>query len=335
MMIKEVGRPPGLNRTAMTRIYHILRRVNDGGYPNCNNLADELEVTPKTVQRDISFMRDSLNLPIEYDGSNHGYYFRESVDDFPVFDLGADDLAALFLARGALNSLKPGRMREQLRQIFAELTSRIEGTVQFSWADALHAFTRKPMSVTKADMTLFGKLAQAALDHREVTFSYRKLGAETREARRLHPLHLGEVEGCWYVIGHDPGKEALRTFALPRITGLNVMKTRFDPPRDFDGEAYLKRSFGIWTSPVDEKLQIVRVELKGYAAALADERRWHPTQEVRALNAKRTRVEVCFAVGRLEELVRWVLSWGRLAKVIEPRELRQMVADEVKAMGKG
>ncbi len=333
MSAQEIRVAPGLNRPAMLRIYEILRIVNDGGFPNCTSLADDLEVTPKTVQRDISFMRDSLNLPIEYDGSCHGYYFRESIEDFPIFEVGAEELAALFLTRVALDSVNSAKMREDLRRIFGELTKRIEGTVRFSWAEALHAFSRKPASVTKSNMQLFGKLAKAAIDRNTVTFAYRKLGAESRESRTLHPLHLGEVEGCWYVIGHDPDRDGLRTFALPRITGLKVAKKCFDPPEGFDGDAYLQRSFGIWTSPDNEPLQVVRIELTGYAAALADERRWHPSQQVERLNAKGTRVEVRFEVGRIEELVRWVLSWGRLAKVIAPKELKNRVADEIKAMG--
>jgi len=51
------------------------------------------------------------------------------------------------------------------------------------------------------------------------------------------------------------------------------------------------------------------------------------------LYTKGSRVEVRFEVGRIEELVRWVLSWVRLAKVIAPMELKKRVADEVKAMG--
>ncbi len=58
-----------------------------------------------------------------------------------------------------------------------------------------------------------------------------------------------------------------------------------------------------------------------YAARLAQERRWHPTQEIFPLNAKGTRVEIRFEIGRLEEVLRWVLSFGSQAKVLGPPEL--------------
>ena len=80
---------------------------------------------------------------------------------------------------------------------------------------------------------------------------------------------------------------------------------------------------------------MVRIELRNYAARLAQERRWHPTQEVTVLNDRGTRVEVRFEVGRLEEVVRWVLSFGSQAKVIAPPELSKMVRREVRAMQDG
>jgi predicted DNA-binding transcriptional regulator YafY len=52
-------------------------------------------------------------------------------------------------------------------------------------------------------------------------------------------------------------------------------------------------------------------------------------------NAKATRVEIRFEVGRLEDLLRWTLSWGSQAKVIAPDELKKMVKAEAAKMSKG
>jgi len=127
----------------------------------------------------------------------------------------------------------------------------------------------------------------------------------------------------------------LRTFALPRMSRVKISSIRFDRPRSFDGSGYLKQSFGIWNVSGDHSRHLVRVELKHYAARLAQERRWHPTQDIIPLNAKGSRIEVRFEVGRLEEVLRWVLSFGRQAKVLGPPELAGMVRDEVRAMSEG
>ena len=65
----QMARPP------LRRIWAIHALVRKGNYPNCSTLAKELEVTSKTVQRDIVFMREQLSMPLEYDGKRFGYYY--------------------------------------------------------------------------------------------------------------------------------------------------------------------------------------------------------------------------------------------------------------------
>jgi predicted DNA-binding transcriptional regulator YafY len=85
----------------------------------------------------------------------------------------------------------------------------------------------------------------------------------------------------------------------------------------------------------DPSRQVVRVELQNYAARLAQEGRWHPTQELLIKNAKGTRVEVRFELGRLDEVMRWVLSFWSQPKVLGPPEMARLVRDEVRKMNSG
>jgi proteasome accessory factor B len=325
----------GLTRRPLFRIYEIHAAIRSGSYPNCTGLAEKLSVQPKTIQRDITFMRDELRLPIIYEDALHGFYYDKDVSDFPVFQTTAEELASLFLARNALDSVRGTALADELHAAFSKLTRGMLGQIQFSWTDLDDAFSRKVVQQDPRDAKRFGTLAQAILEQHVTTFFYRKLGAEYAESRKVRPLHLGEVDGGWYLIAHDLERDALRTFSLPRMSRLKVSSNRFERPVDFNGKAYLKHSFGIWNMVGDETRQVVRVELKNYAARLCQERRWHPTQDVVPLNAKGTRVEIRFEVGRLEEVLRWVLSFGSQAKVLAPPELVKMVRDEVEAMRNG
>jgi len=325
----------GNTRRPMQRIFEIHAEIRKGELPNCSTLAAHLGVTRKTIQRDINFMRDGLGLPVVYCDDLHGYRYDGDVSDFPVFDLSEEELATLFFTRHALRGIRGTRLSDALGEAFAKLTQGMLGRVGFTWQDLDEAFSRKVPDQDARTLRCFGQVAKAVLDQREIAFQYRKLGADEAERRKVRPLHLGEVEGGWYLIAHDLDRDALRTFALPRISRVTTGKTRFERPAGFDGEAYLRRSFGVWNVDGDETRHLVRVELRQYAARLAQERRWHPTQEVENLNAKGTRVEVRFEVGRLEEVVRWVLSFGRQAKVIAPPELVRLVRDEVRAMQGG
>lgn len=322
----------GITRRPLLRIYEIHAAILDGNYPNCSVLAEKLGVERKTIQRDITFMRDEFKLPIVYDEALHGYYYDRDVSDFPVFQTTAEELAGLFLSRNALESVRGTALAEVLREAFAKLTRGMLGKIQFSWSDLDEAFSRKVVEQNPRDIKRFGEIAQAILDQRVTTFYYRKLEADHCENRRVQPLHLGEVDGGWYLIAHDLERDGLRTFALPRMSRLKFLNKRFERPSGFDGRSYLKQSFGIWNVDGDNERHVVRVVLKNYAARLAQERRWHPTQELVALNAKATRVEVRFEVGRLEEVLRWVLSFGSQAKVLGPPGLVKIVREEIAAM---
>lgn len=90
----------------MWRVLEIHKTVRAARYPNCSTLAKEIEVTPKTIQRDINFMRDQLGLPLEYHSTKHGYYYTQEVHEFPLLQLSRNNLVALFLARHTLEPLR-------------------------------------------------------------------------------------------------------------------------------------------------------------------------------------------------------------------------------------
>ena len=55
------------SRPPLERMMRIHQAIAGGKYPNASTLAREIEVVPKTIHRDIEFMRDRLQLPVAYD----------------------------------------------------------------------------------------------------------------------------------------------------------------------------------------------------------------------------------------------------------------------------
>src|SRR5438045_4202008 len=86
------SRPP-LER--MMRIHQVLQA---GKYPTATSLARELEVSAKSIHRDLEFMTDRLGLPLEYDWSRKGYHYTEEVNSFPTVQVTEGELFALLVA---------------------------------------------------------------------------------------------------------------------------------------------------------------------------------------------------------------------------------------------
>jgi proteasome accessory factor B len=165
----------GTSRVAMWRVLEIHKFVQTGRHPNCSTLAAEIEVTPKTIQRDITFMRDQLDLPLEYDQLKHGYYYTRPVHEFPMLHLSRNDLVALFLARHALEPLRGTRLERMLSESFSKIAEACPGEISIEWHELDKAFSVKASGVLPADVALFGDLLDAVRDCREVNFDYHKL----------------------------------------------------------------------------------------------------------------------------------------------------------------
>lgn len=163
----------GKSRRPIFRIYEIHAAIRSGRYPNCSQLAKQLSVQRKTIQRDITFMRDELNLPVKYEDSLHGYCYESDVSDFPVFQTTAEELAGLFLARTALDSVRGTRLAEVMQEVFAKLTRGMLGQIQFAWSDLDDAFSRKSIEQRPRDVKLFGEIAESILNQLVTTFYYR------------------------------------------------------------------------------------------------------------------------------------------------------------------
>ncbi|MBT8036181.1 MAG: WYL domain-containing protein [Verrucomicrobiae bacterium] len=323
----------GGGKVQMRRIYGIIEAVKGGGYPNCRSLADKMEVTQKTIQRDVTYIQDQLGVPLAYNKSLHGYELSGDCSDFPVFEIQVEDLAAMFLARHAMKTVKGTKLAEALQPAFERLTQQLDGKVNMRWSDLDKVFLVKEIGVVDADLTLFGKLAEAVLKQQEVSFRYRKIGGKTSLRRRLQPYHVGEIDGGWYVIGYDVLRDGLRTFAIQRIKGLNVLKTSFDRPDDFQIGQHLGGSLGVWDHNQADPVEVI-IEVVGWMARIVQERLWHPTQTTRELDATGEKVELRMELGNLEEVKHLVLGWGSCARVIAPLELKNAVRDELSAMAR-
>lgn len=73
----------------------------------------------------------------------------------------------------------------------------------------------------------------------------------------------------------------------------------------------------------------MHIRLEGYAARIVAERQWHPTQAIRKIKPDGSVIEFQADLAGLEEITRWVLSWGSKARVIGPPELEKRVKDEL------
>jgi predicted DNA-binding transcriptional regulator YafY len=317
------------SRPPLERMMRMHERIRSGRYPNCRKLAQELEVSSKTVQRDIDFMRYRLGLPIEYDQLQFGFYYTEPVANFPNIEISEGELIALYIGQKAVAQYKGTSFEAPLSTAFRKITDGLRDTISMTWSDLDSAVSFRSAGRSNADIHLFEELSLAVFKQLEVRFDYKKPDAARYEQRYAQPYHLGCVENLWYLFAFDVDRQQLRTFALPRIRNLRTSKTKFHRPLDFSIGRLLGESFGVFAKPSKTKYN-VRVQFDSFAAARIEERQWHPSQKAR--HVRDGSIELSLTLGNLEEVERWILSWGTHAQVLGPAELRDRIAKTASAL---
>ncbi len=312
----------------MERMWRIHQEVSGGSYPNCQGLAFGLEVSAKTVLRDVEFMRDRLGLPLEYDAVKHGFHYTAPVRDFPMMKVSQGEVAALLLAQKSLEQFRGTTFERPLAAAFRKLSNSLGGDMEVAWHELEQALSVRRSGTGLADMQVFDSLAKAVMDSAEVQFAYHKLAGDKSEERTVRPYHLGCIEDQWYLFGYDTSRGAVRTFALPRIRNVERTGAKFQRPKDFSLAKILEGSFAVFEGG---KARKVRLRFTGVAARLVAERVWHASQKVS--NDQRGLV-LEMRVGLSPDLRQWILGWGDEAEVLEPADLRSDLAEAAKAVAR-
>jgi proteasome accessory factor B len=304
-------------RPPLERMKMLHEKIQAGAFPNCRKLAEELEVSSKTIQRDIDFMRDRLNYPIEWDQAHLGFYYTAPVSNLPGMEVSEGEIVALFIAQKALEQYRGTSFEQSLRTAFQKICSGLDGQVRFQWSEIDTAISFRGLGPTIADLELFETVSLAVLGRHELTFDYKKLGSSRHEARRIQPYHLGCVENQWYAFGHDLARRQLRTFALPRMRRARDTGVRFRRAADFSIAQHLGDSFGVFRGPGGRHR--IRLRFDAFAARLVGERQWHSSQKMKRYPDGG--LELTLTLGSMEEIERWILSWGEHATVLAPPAL--------------
>ena len=320
-----------LSRPPLARMLRIHERLKGDRFPNCSQLALDLEVSTKTVQRDVDFMRDRMDLPIEFDFRRNGFHYTAPVENFPTVQVTEQELIALFVAEKALAQYKGTPFEKPLHAAFQKLTEGLNDTISFRWADLDSTISFRSIGTTVADLELFEAVSRAALRSQELEFQYHKLVGRGHEPRQVQPYHLGCIENQWYLFAFDLDRQQMRTFVLGRMKDVHLTGKRFTRPADFSMTKHLGDSFGVFSN--DGKPQEIRIRFDALAARLVRERKWHASQKIKDLDDGD--IELTLKLGNLTEIQRWVLSWGEHARVISPSILQKRVHDTALKMLSG
>lgn len=312
-----------------SRLLSLLMLLQSRGRMSAPALARQLEVSVRTVYRDIDSL-SAAGVPVYGDpGRNGGYQLRDGWRT-QLTGLTPGEAQALFFT-GLPGPAKALGMGEAAASAHLKLMAALPGDWQ---ADAARVGTRFHLDPVDwfrdaAPADHLREVAQAVWHEQRLRMRYESW-TEVAE-REIEPLGLVLKAGAWYVVARR-GRVA-RTYRLTSMHEVQVLKQHFKRPREFDLAAYWAEATQRFEAGVYRDFATLRAS----AAGLKRLRGFSPVvaQAVQRTAGKPDAtgwVSVTVPIESVDHAAREMLKLGADAEVLEPAQLRERMAQAARKM---
>lgn len=291
-------------------------------FPNATGLAGRFEISAKTAQRDIEFMRDRLRCPLLYDKSRKGYFYEDRTFSLPLIYLSSAELSALMLARTILRDFSGDCLSGEISSAVDKITSIISNhAARPDNIDAVLSFHL--IEYAPAPEHILRTVLEACIRKQCISFQYSSPAAEEKTERTVDPYHIFNYMGTWHLIGFCHLRNDLRDFRLNRIASPLVLDDTFTVRNRFDFRSYFQSTFGIYKG---ESAKEITIRFFPEKAKWVRGQIWHRDQKERLLGDGS--LELTFPVADFAEIGREILKHGSGVEVVRPESLRKLVHTE-------
>ena len=308
-----------------SRLVSLLLLLQSRGGQTAAELARELEVSVRTIHRDVDALSAS-GVPIYADRGPHGGI--RLVDGYRTRLTGmtADEAEALFLAgvpgpaaELGLGTVVAAARLKVLAALPTELRARASRLVERFHLDAAawyHADEPVP---------LLGPLSEAVWEAQRIQIAYNR-GDKTVD-RILDPLGLVLKAGVWYLVAAADGQP--RTYRVSRVAGVTPLEEPFERPEGFDLAAFWTESSAAYerdTPRVDITLRLPGERLARLHGVIGD----RPYETLVRLDEPDDEgwLHVRVTLDWPSEVAAQVLAIGPDCELLAPAELREKVASQ-------
>lgn len=296
-------------------------------------MARELGVSEKTIQRDLDFFRLQC-VPLECVTGDRGKKVWRLGEGWrkPPLVFTYEEAAALYLGRQFLEPMAGSPFWSAAQSAWQKIRSTLgETPLKYldQFARMFHAAETDHRDYAHK-AALLEELTLAIEDHKAVHITYRSQHATEPATRDVYPLNWTWKSGSLYLLAFSPEHDRIRTYKVDRMEAVEVSNFVFQPHRDFDAAAYLAGSLGIYDG--DEDVTVV-IRFLPEAARHAQESRWHRSK---VFTPQRDGgVILRLRLSSTVEIKSRVLAYGASAVVLEPEGLRAEIAAELERMLQG
>ena len=249
-------------------------------------------ISKRTFQRDLNEIRSLYNIDIKCDKSTNIYHINTEEEQ-----TGNERLLEAF---DIINALK--------------INDSLSNYIQFE--------NRGPQGTEH----LYG-LLHAIKNRFQIKFVYQKYWEDGLTNRTVEPYLLKEFKYRWYVLAKDLKDGQMKSFALDRISDLEISNRKFNIPADFNANEYYRHFFGI-ISPKEDKPEEIILSFDPVQGKYIKSLPLHGSQLILADNEDELRVKLLLCI--THDFVMELLSHGDYLQVISPEYLKKEIKQTLK-----
>ena len=312
----------------LLRIYRLHQILAERRHPVAHRvLQEKLECSRATINRVIQELRLFFNAPIEYDRQRNGYHYSlrdGKTFELPGFWFSENELYALLTAQQLLAHVQPGLLDIQLKPIKERIEKILAARHLGSEEISLRVRILR-MSGRNVELECFQTIAGALLQRNKLFISYHGRGNDQASSREISAQRLIHYRDNWYLDAWCHVRNALRSFAVERITAAKTLPQRCRDVPEKQLDAHYASSYGIFAG--EPKHTAVLRFTPERARWVADEH-WHPQQQSFVLADGSYELRIPYSDPR--ELVMDILKHGAEVEVIAPQSMRDEVASQLR-----
>lgn len=312
------------------RLVHLLSDTGDG--LTLDEMAAELEVNRRTAERLRDVIDEAFGLECVADDRRKRFRIPDGLRRIYTRP-NAAEVAALqteVAAARARGSAQADQLQSLLGKVKGALDNREKRRLDPD-LDALVKLQRGRVAagpLVPHEPKVLAAIQGAILAGTCLEFEYRADAAAEPKWRRVIPYGL--VHGAIaYCVGKMPGRQEDPVFyRLDRMSEVRASNQLGCAPDDWDLDAWLAQSFGIWREDAHD----VVLRVSASEAARAREWRFHPDQALE--EGENGTLLVRFRSGGLREIAEHLFTWGGEVAILAPEALRAVMRERL-AAGQG
>ena len=238
------------------RIQWIDIQIRSEKFPNCKKISRHFEISQRQALRDIEYLRDSLNAPVEFSREKNGYFYSDLSYSVPNLLISSVEQKALVLLAEKYKSAKTG-----VSQDIARLFEKLAGLPTTS--TSMNKLSEQEKSINdirqyelnRKEMDFFYPINDAIRDKIKLKIDYLNKNF-MKSTRLVHPYRLFNKDNYLYLAAYCEIRDEIRIFRCDRIEGLALTGRTFEMPSSSFIDDYLERYIFIFRRPYVAKIEL-------------------------------------------------------------------------------